>query len=134
MKKEKQTNSKALMALICIIILLLLGSVICIFRMNSSEKSYTAHIYQNGQLMESIDLSSVSGDYELTLETADGGYNTLTIQPGQIAVTDASCPDHICVKQGFIHNSMLPITCLPNKLVIQLEENTPGITPDTITY
>ncbi len=134
MKKEKHSDSKAFKALICIIILLLLGSVISIFRMHSSVNSYTAHIYQDGQLMESIDLSAIPQSYELTLETADGGYNTLAIQPGQIAVTDASCPDHVCVKQGFIHNSMLPITCLPNKLVIQLEENTPGITPDAITY
>lgn len=134
MKKEKQISSKALMALICIIILLLLGSIISIFLMNSSDASYTARIYQDGQLVESIDLSSVAQSYQLTIKAADGGYNILEIQPGQIKVSEASCPDHICVKQGFIHNSLLPITCLPNKLVIQLEENTIGITPDAITY
>ncbi|MBQ8823277.1 MAG: NusG domain II-containing protein [Lachnospiraceae bacterium] len=134
MKKKKQTNSKALWALISIILLLLLGSIISIFLISTSESSYTAHIYQDGQLLESIDLSTVTQSYQLTFEAEGGSYNIVEIRPGQIAVTDASCPDHICVNQGFIHNSMLPITCLPNKLVIQLKENTTGITPDVITY
>ena len=126
MKKEKY--------LILIILLLLLGSIVSIFLMNPSGKSYTAHIYQDGQLIERIDLSAVSESYQLKLEATDGGYNTIEIQPGRIAVTDASCPDHICVKQGFIDSSMLPITCLPNKLVIQLKENTAEPAPDTVTY
>ena len=134
MKTENPTNKKAVFGLICTIILLLVISVFCIFLMNSSGKSYTAYIYQDGCLINTIDLSAVTQDYELTYEATDGGYNIITIKPGQIAVTDASCPDHVCVNQGFIHNSMLPITCLPNKLVIQLKENTLGLTPDVITY
>lgn len=102
--------------------------------MSTSESTYTACIYQEGKLIESIDLSTVTQSYQLTFEAEDGSYNTVEIRPGQIAVTEASCPDHICVNQGFIGNSMLPITCLPNKLVIQLVENSPGITPDAITY
>ena len=134
MKKEKQTTSKALWALICIIILLLFSSIAGICLMNTSKGSYTAYIYLDGLLVESIDLSTVTESYPLTLTPEDGSYNTLEIRPGSIGVTDASCPDHICVNQGFIHNSMLPITCLPNKLVIQLRENNAGITPDGITY
>lgn len=134
MKKENPTNQKAVFGLICIIILLLVSSILYIFLMNSSGKSYTAVIYQNGKIIETIDLSAVTESYRLTLETENGGYNIVEIKPEEIAVADASCPDHICVKQGFIRNSVLPITCLPNKLVIQLEENTPGIKPDIITY
>ncbi len=134
MKKEKQNNHNTLVGLISIIMFLLIGSILCIFLMSTSEKSYTAYIYQDGILVDTVDLSAVTQSYELIYQTREGGYNTVTIHPQEIAVTEASCPDHICVHQGFIRNSLLPITCLPNKLVIQLKENAPVITPDIITY
>ena len=36
---------------------------------------------------------------------------------GKIAVTEATCPDHYCMKRGFCASGM-DIVCLPNKLVI----------------
>ena len=56
-------------------------------------------------------------DQTFTLEAADGGYNTVTVKDGKIAVTEADCPDQYCVKQGFC-NSGEQIVCLPHKLVI----------------
>lgn len=134
MKIQNKTNNRPLGALLCILLLLFMGSILCILFGNSSTKAYTAHIYQDGQLIKTIDLSAVSESSQFTLETADGGYNTIEIRRGEIAVTAASCPDHVCMRQGFIHNSLLPITCLPNRLVIELKENTPLPTPDAITY
>ena len=54
---------------------------------------------------------------EFTLEAPGGGYNTVTVKDGKIAVTEADCPDQYCVKQGFC-NSGEQIVCLPHKLVI----------------
>ena len=56
-------------------------------------------------------------DQEFTLNSTDGGYNTITVREGKIAVTEANCPDHYCVKQGFC-NSGVEIVCLPHNLVI----------------
>ena len=56
-------------------------------------------------------------DQEFTLSTPEGGYNTITVREGKIAVTEANCPDHYCVKQGFC-NSGVEIVCLPHGLVI----------------
>lgn len=135
MKKENPANKKAVIGFIAFIMLLLLVSVVCIFLMNNATgKSYTAYLYQDGILLQTIDLSTVTEEYQLTVASPDGGTNLIEVHPHEIAIIDASCPDHVCVKQGFIRNSMLPITCLPNKLVIQLQENTPGLKPDSITY
>ena len=56
-------------------------------------------------------------DQEMVFETADGGYNMVTVKDGKIAVTEANCPDQYCVRQGFC-NSGEQIVCLPHKLVI----------------
>ena len=47
-----------------------------------------------------------------------GGYNTVTVRDGKIAVTEATCPDHYCMMRGFC-DSGTEIVCLPNKISIR---------------
>ena len=54
------------------------------------------------------------------IEGASGCVNEVEVRPGCIAIISADCPDKLCVHQGFISDSRLPITCLPNRLVIRL--------------
>lgn len=79
-----------------------------------------AYIYQNGKLLESINLDTVTTPYELKIESVNGGYNVISVEHGKICVSDASCPDHVCMNTGWISNSIVPIVCLPNELVIQI--------------
>ena len=44
-------------------------------------------------------------------------YGDLAVKDGKIAVTQATCPDHYCMKRGFCHSGA-DIVCLPNRLVI----------------
>lgn len=53
------------------------------------------------------------GEYPL-----NGGTNILCIRDGQAFLTDADCPDHLCVKQGKVNKTGQVITCLPNKLTV----------------
>ena len=46
------------------------------------------------------------------------GTNILCIENGVAYLVDASCPDHLCVKQGKISYSGETITCLPYKLTM----------------
>ena len=39
---------------------------------------------------------------------------------GKIKIADASCPDKLCVNMGYISEPLMPITCLPNHLVIRI--------------
>lgn len=73
----------------------------------------------------------VYGRYDLRenttvrIETGDGGYNVLQIADGYACVTEASCPDKLCVHQHKIRQSDESIICLPNKVVVSIiqEEN-----------
>lgn len=82
----------------------------------------TAGIYVDGELYDRIDLDAVAVPYEMKIETEDGGYNIVSVAHGKICVSEASCPDQICVHQGWIEDSLIPVTCLPNRMVIKIEE------------
>lgn len=78
-------------------------------------------IIQDGVVVEEIDLSRVREEYSLTLKARDGGYNTILVQPGRICVSDADCPDRICVLQGWLSDQSIPIACVPHHLLILLQ-------------
>ena len=80
-----------------------------------SEASTRAEITSQGQLVKTVDLRV---DQEFTVDTEDGGYNVITVQDGKIGVSEATCPDHYCMKRGYC-NSGTEIVCLPNRLVIR---------------
>ena len=83
-------------------------------------EAVSAEIYSGGELIRTVSLST---DQEFTVETPQGGRNTVTVKDGKIAVTDADCPDHYCMDRGF-RNSGPGIVCLPNRLVIRFVEET----------
>ncbi|MBR2382028.1 MAG: NusG domain II-containing protein [Clostridia bacterium] len=56
---------------------------------------------------------NVNGTY-----TLNGGTNVLIIKDGFAYLSEANCPDHLCVKQGKISKTGQVITCLPNKLTV----------------
>lgn len=64
---------------------------------------------------------SLDTDAEIRLDSENGGYNILVIKNGKADVTEASCPDHVCVDQRAIGRTGEAITCLPNKTVITVE-------------
>ena len=81
----------------------------------------------------------LSEDHTETIRFEDGSYNRFAIQDGYVSMPEASCPDQICVHQGFISTSLLPITCLPNRLVIRVREEAvclddTTLVPDGVTY
>jgi hypothetical protein len=49
------------------------------------------------------------------------GYNLIEIGDGKVRVIEASCPDQLDVKQGYISKTGELIVCLPNRLVIEIK-------------
>ena len=78
----------------------------------------TAQILQDGQLLYTLALDTPR---TLTVTAPNGGSNTITVEDGRICVSHASCPDQVCVKQGWVSRNVVPIVCLPNQLVIQIK-------------
>lgn len=80
----------------------------------------TVSVTQDGKVIKRINLDTVTSPYEFVV-TGENGSNTVRVEQGRICVTDASCPDHVCVNTGWISDGAIPIVCLPNKLVIQVD-------------
>ena len=83
----------------------------------------------NGNVAEEVIILSdkmIIGSYPLTedvtvpIKGPDGGYNLLMIQNGVAQISDADCPDQLCVKQSPISSNHESIICLPHKLVIKI--------------
>ena len=101
---------------------------------SSISGGYTATVYQNGRVISVIELSAAE-DSSFTVRTEQGGTNTITVKDGDICVSEASCPDKLCVKEGWGTKSPVPIVCLPNRLVIVISDNTAhGGEYDALTY
>lgn len=80
-----------------------------------------ATVWVDGELYDEIDLSAVAVPYTFDVQT-DWGCNRIEVSPGAIAVIWSDCPEQVCVNQGAVDSPYIPITCLPHRLVIQIEE------------
>jgi hypothetical protein len=125
--------------LIIVLIFLLGSSIFWLWDplgMNRSSGKPVAYIYQNGNLVEKIDLGANRQVTHLTISNENGQWNEVEVRPNSIGIIKANCPNQLCVAQGFLQHSLIPITCLPHRLVIQLryEEESADSVMDMITY
>lgn len=90
----------------------------------SKKDAVIAEIYVEGRCERTIDLSEVTEPETFKVVGAIGT-NTVLVEPGRICITEADCPDHVCIQMGWLSaEQQMPIVCLPNKVVIQLAEET----------
>ena len=94
--------------------LLILCLALSFFLMRPGKAATLAQV----RIDDTVITVSLLEDQEFTLHSLNGGYNTVTVRDGKIAVTEASCPDQYCVQRMFCDGGT-PIVCLPNKLVIE---------------
>lgn len=106
-----------------VIALLLIGAVavsgaVLLLRDGTAE-GRVARITRDGVLLEEIDLDKVDKPYSFVLED-ESGANTVQVEQGRIRVSEADCPDQVCVNRGWIADGTTPIICLPHKLMIEI--------------
>ena len=109
--------------IILIAVLLVLASITAgalrIWQMNNTKNGASVVVTIDGQLYGTYPLSEERTE---RIELPDGSYNILTISEGYADITEASCPDQICVKHNHIRYTKESIVCLPNKVVVTVED------------
>ena len=72
---------------------------------------------------------ALAEDRTVTIEGKNGGTNTLVIENGTAHLSEASCPDKLCVHQGTVSRAGQTIICLPNEVVIEIMGTDEGEEP-----
>lgn len=98
-------------------ILAIAGLLSGIFYAGNRKPAEQVVVTADGKTVAVLDLHK---DTELVID-GYGGTNLLVIKDGYVSITEASCPDHVCVRTGKIHKSGELIVCLPNLVVVTIE-------------
>lgn len=88
---------------------------LAVYRTGGSE-GVTVQVMKDGEMYAEYPLYE---DRKVQLDYGQQeGMNVLVIENGSAAVTEADCPDKLCVKQRAVSRDGESIVCLPHKLVI----------------
>ncbi|MBP1906866.1 hypothetical protein J2Z32_003531 [Paenibacillus turicensis] len=95
--------------------------------LDTSEKNHNetkvAKITVDGKLYKTVNLT----EKEQTIEVkTEDGFNTLKVHDYGIEMTDADCPDKVCLSFGFIERNGGTIVCLPHKLMVEIVDTAAG--------
>ena len=114
MFKDKKTRNDIILGLAVIILAAVIWLATELLKKDGSFAVVTVNGTETARY-------SLSEDAEIRLESENGGFNILVIKNGKADITEASCPDHVCVDQRAISKTGEAITCLPNKTVITVD-------------
>ncbi len=106
--------------LIVFVVILTFISLGFIKKQGFSNSSKYISVQVNGKEIKKIIFDKNIVGNTIPIET-EYGYNLIEIGDERVRVIEASCPDKIDVKQGYISNIGETIVCLPNKLVIEIK-------------
>jgi len=86
----------------------------------ASQGHRIAVITQNKQLIERIDLDAVTQPREIKIS---GNYaEIIKVESGRIRFAAADCPDKICVNTGWLDEPGETAVCLPNRVIVTIED------------
>ena len=120
---EGKPKNKKRADLILIAALLLLALAMGAWLLLTRETGARAVVYVDGRATASYPLDQ---DVTIRLDNPNGSYNVLVIKDGQADVTEAGCPDKICVMMHPIRYNGESIICLPNRTEIRIEGGEPS--------
>jgi hypothetical protein len=107
-------NKKLLADMILVAVLLILALSAFVITELLREDGELVRVSVDGAVVAEYPLSE-DGEYSL-----NGGTNILVIKNGEAYIGWADCPRQICVKDGSISRTGERITCLENRVVVEV--------------
>ena len=113
-----QILRKADLAAIFLFVLLAVFLAFAFAAAGASAGSF-ATVSVDGVVVLTIDLTQNEGErFEIP---SPGGINEVLVEGGAVRMIYADCPDQHCVRMGAISGAFQTITCLPNRVVVEIE-------------
>lgn len=117
MQKKLFGNKKMIADIILIASVLVIAlSVFIIVELSKKEGAFV-RVSIDGEMVAEYSLSA-DGEYSL-----NGGTNILVIENREAYIRWADCPRQICVKDGRVSRTGERITCLENRVVVEVFGN-----------
>lgn len=113
--KNTILNKWDIILIVFILFFCLLG-IFFPFTQNNKSK-YAIVYYKNNEVLR-INLNTKLQKYEIK---GDNGMVMIEAGEGKIRVIEEKSKKHLCSKQGYIDKEYQSIICLPNRIVIELE-------------
>ena len=100
---------------ILILIFSLVIILLCLWSLSISRSGDSITVTSDGEVIYTTKLTDVKEPVEIN--SSKIGYNKIIITEKGAKVTEADCPDKLCMEQS--ERGIYPIVCLPHKLVIE---------------
>ena len=113
---EKFKVKKADIIIIAVALVAAAVAFLCINLFASGGQ--TAVVEQNGAVIAELPLSE---DAVFEVKNGDKITNVVEVKNGEVSVTQADCPDKICVNHRAVSKSGESIICLPNKVIVTVQ-------------
>lgn len=89
---------------------------------NNRRPAVLVEVSVDGTTIASYDLNK---NLDTVIEGYQGGTNHLIIQDGAAWISEATCPDKVCIHQGRITMNGELLVCLPNRVIVTITESHP---------
>ena len=118
MDRENRRPTKLILDIALILFILAIGAVILLVTNNKREQgAYVVVMVQNKEIARySMTNNGVYDIYDIY--DNNGNTNKIEIRDGRVRMLEASCPNHLCIHQGWIRFEGQSIVCLPNKVTV----------------
>ena len=119
---DKKVGKKEILLLIIIFVAAVIGYLA--FQKLQSTPGGQVKVTVDGEVYGTYDLNPTGEKAQkIEIKDADGTVtNTLVIENGKADMISADCPDKLCVNQHAISSKGETIVCLPNKVVVEVED------------
>lgn len=115
---------------IILICSLTLAGIIFAFVFRMGKSGSTVYVTVDGKAYGTYSLLE---NVRIEINGYNGGRNILVIEDGEAYITEASCPDGLCIHTGKIKRSGKCIVCLPNRVVVSIEDSGGYADVDAVT-
>lgn len=112
-------KKKEMLIIISILLVVFFWYLTIILKSHDSHKNSNALVYHNETLILEIDMG-IDAEYEVD---GDLGIVTIEVLENKIRVKEETSPLNYCSIQGWVSRSNVPIICLPNKIMIIIEND-----------
>ena len=90
MQNKSKITTRTLIISISAVFALCLAAMLILHL--ATPKNTWARVTQDGKILYEIDLSTVTDEREITIESEEG-FNIISVKNGAVRVVDADCPD-----------------------------------------